>query len=79
MYTIYAESSGTGNLRCGKLGKDPSVETNFLPDSEREAEEQAERERLKKQWLREQEQIKSCPFSSYLLISVVILDSRKIV
>jgi protein FAM50 len=55
------KSSGTGNLRCGKLGKDPSVETNFLPDSEREAEEQAERERLKKQWLREQEQIKNEP------------------
>ncbi|XP_010429009.1 PREDICTED: protein XAP5 CIRCADIAN TIMEKEEPER [Camelina sativa] len=55
------KSSGTMNLRCGKLGKDPSVETNFLPDSEREAEEQAERERLKKQWLREQEQIKNEP------------------
>lgn len=27
--------------------------------SEREAEEQAERERLRKQWIREQEQIKS--------------------
>lgn len=27
--------------------------------SEREAEEQAERERLKRQWLREQEQIRS--------------------
>ncbi|KAG6605004.1 Protein XAP5 CIRCADIAN TIMEKEEPER, partial [Cucurbita argyrosperma subsp. sororia] len=44
-----------------KLGKDPTVETSFLPDSEREAEEQAERERLKKQWLREQEQIRSEP------------------
>ncbi|RZC84250.1 hypothetical protein C5167_047036, partial [Papaver somniferum] len=31
----------------GKLGKDPTVETSFLPDSEREAEEQDERERLK--------------------------------
>lgn len=51
----------TANLRFGKLGKDPSVETNFLPDSEREAEEQAERERLKKQWTREQEQIKNEP------------------
>ncbi|ESQ46006.1 hypothetical protein EUTSA_v10000232mg [Eutrema salsugineum] len=55
------KSSGTMSLRFGKLGKDPSVETNFLPDSEREAEEQAERERLKKQWLREQEQIKNEP------------------
>ncbi|KAL4591005.1 hypothetical protein LXL04_003953 [Taraxacum kok-saghyz] len=41
------------------FGKDPTVETSFLPDSEREAEEQAERERLRKQWLREQEQIKN--------------------
>ncbi|KAJ6803616.1 protein XAP5 CIRCADIAN TIMEKEEPER isoform X2 [Iris pallida] len=45
----------------GKLGKDPTVETSFLPDSEREAEEQAERERLRKQWLREQELIKNEP------------------
>ncbi|KAG2259347.1 hypothetical protein Bca52824_078641 [Brassica carinata] len=55
------ENKSSGNLRYGKLGKDPSVETNFLPDSEREAEEQAERERLKKQWTREQEQIKNEP------------------
>ncbi|CAN1174861.1 Protein XAP5 CIRCADIAN TIMEKEEPER [Linum perenne] len=45
--------------KCGKFGKDPTVETSFLPDSEREAEEQAERERLRKQWVREQEQIKN--------------------
>ncbi|TYJ99587.1 protein XAP5 CIRCADIAN TIMEKEEPER [Cucumis melo var. makuwa] len=48
-------------LGRGKLGKDPTVETSFLPDSEREAEEQAERERLKRQWLREQEQIRNEP------------------
>uniref|UniRef100_A0A8R7UHV0 Protein XAP5 CIRCADIAN TIMEKEEPER n=1 Tax=Triticum urartu TaxID=4572 RepID=A0A8R7UHV0_TRIUA len=42
-----------------QLGKDPTVETSFLPDREREAEEQAERERLKMQWSREQELIKS--------------------
>ncbi|XP_057415401.1 protein XAP5 CIRCADIAN TIMEKEEPER isoform X1 [Lotus japonicus] len=51
----------TNGLRRGKLGKDPTVETSFLPDSEREAEEQAERERLRKQWLREQEQIRNEP------------------
>ncbi|OIW15179.1 hypothetical protein TanjilG_09918 [Lupinus angustifolius] len=55
----------TYRLRQGKLGKDPTVETSFLPDrilfSEREAEEEAERERLRKQWLREQEQIRSEP------------------
>lgn len=48
-------------LKRGKLGKDPTVETSFLPDSEREAEEQAERERLKRQWAREQEMIKNEP------------------
>ncbi|KAL8128473.1 hypothetical protein V2J09_017628 [Rumex salicifolius] len=48
-------------LKHGKLGKDPTVETSFLPDSEREAEEQAERERLKRQWLLEQELIKNEP------------------
>ncbi|XP_074304448.1 protein XAP5 CIRCADIAN TIMEKEEPER isoform X2 [Silene latifolia] len=47
--------------KCGKLGKDPTVETSFLPDSEREAEEQAERERLKRQWAIEQEMIKNEP------------------
>ncbi|KAK7398879.1 hypothetical protein VNO78_10053 [Psophocarpus tetragonolobus] len=51
----------TNRLKRGKLGKDPTVETSFLPDSEREAEEQAERERLRKQWLREQEQIRNEP------------------
>ncbi|KAF0890308.1 hypothetical protein E2562_002720 [Oryza meyeriana var. granulata] len=46
-----------------KLGKDPTVETGFLPDRGREAEEQAERERLKKQWLCEQELIKNEPLT----------------
>ncbi|KAE9587564.1 putative XAP5 protein [Lupinus albus] len=55
------KSLETNRLRHGKLGKDPTVETSFLPDSEREAEEEAERERLRKQWLREQEQIRSEP------------------
>ncbi|CAN0910121.1 Protein XAP5 CIRCADIAN TIMEKEEPER [Linum grandiflorum] len=51
--------TSTKKLARGKFGKDPTVETSFLPDSEREAEEQAERERLRKQWVREQEQIKN--------------------
>ncbi|KAJ4716727.1 Protein XAP5 CIRCADIAN TIMEKEEPER [Melia azedarach] len=55
------KSSKTKKLAQAKLGKDPNVETSFLPDSEREAEEQAERERLKRQWLREQEQIRNEP------------------
>lgn len=55
------ESPEPVKLKRGKLGKDPTVETSFLPDSEREAEEQAERERLKRQWLQEQEMIKNEP------------------
>lgn len=55
------ESPEQVKLKRGKLGKDPTVETSFLPDSEREAEEQSERERLKRQWLREQEMIKNEP------------------
>ncbi|XP_011046811.1 PREDICTED: protein XAP5 CIRCADIAN TIMEKEEPER [Populus euphratica] len=55
------KTSEPKNLARGKFGKDPTVETSFLPDSEREAEEQAERERLRKQWLREQEQIQNEP------------------
>ncbi|KAF9676124.1 hypothetical protein SADUNF_Sadunf09G0105600 [Salix dunnii] len=55
------KTSEPKNLIRGKFGKDPTVETSFLPDSEREAEEQAEREKLRKQWLREQEQIQNEP------------------
>lgn len=47
--------------KLGKFGKDPTVETSFLPDREREVEEQAERERLRKQWLKEQERLKNEP------------------
>ncbi|KAL3690528.1 hypothetical protein R1sor_018336 [Riccia sorocarpa] len=47
--------------KLSKFGKDPTVETSFLPDREREAEEQAERERLRKQWLKEQERIRNEP------------------
>ncbi|KAH7288921.1 hypothetical protein KP509_31G050100 [Ceratopteris richardii] len=47
--------------KLGKFGKDPTVETSFLPEREREAEEQAEREHLWKQWQKEQERIKNEP------------------
>ncbi|KAG0570326.1 hypothetical protein KC19_6G154300 [Ceratodon purpureus] len=45
--------------KLGKFGKNPGVETSFLPDREREAEEQAERERLRSEWLQQQSRIKS--------------------
>ena len=41
-----------------KLGKNPSVDTSFLPDRERDAQEREERIRLKKEWLRQQATIK---------------------
>ncbi|MBA0614274.1 hypothetical protein Godav_014589 [Gossypium davidsonii] len=59
--SLSLETSESKRFSRGKFGKDPSVETSFLPDSEREAEEQAERERLRKQWILEQEQIKNEP------------------
>ncbi|KAH9603022.1 hypothetical protein KSS87_008927 [Heliosperma pusillum] len=58
------EETKTQNLvqqKCAKLGKDPTVETSFLPDTDREAEEQAERERLKRLWLLHQQIIKNEP------------------
>uniref|UniRef100_A0A7N0U5N5 FAM50A/XAP5 C-terminal domain-containing protein n=1 Tax=Kalanchoe fedtschenkoi TaxID=63787 RepID=A0A7N0U5N5_KALFE len=55
------DTNAASKLSRGKLGKDPAVETGFLPDSEREAEQQAERQRLRRQWVIEQEQIKNEP------------------
>jgi protein FAM50 len=39
--------------------KNPDVETDFLPDKERELEEARERKRLRAEWEDEQERIKS--------------------
>jgi type III secretory pathway component EscU len=37
----------------------PTINTSFLPDREREAEEKRLREELRQEWLRKQEEIKS--------------------
>ena len=42
-----------------KLGKNPNVDTSFLPDRDREEEERKEREQLRLEWLQKQEEIKS--------------------
>ncbi|RIB22842.1 XAP5, circadian clock regulator-domain-containing protein [Gigaspora rosea] len=42
-----------------KLGKNPNVDTSFLPDRDREEEERKEREQLRLEWLRKQEEIKN--------------------
>jgi len=47
--------------RHRKFGKDPKVNTAFLPDKEREEMEAKERQRLAEEWSAEQEKIKSEP------------------
>ncbi|KIM20468.1 hypothetical protein M408DRAFT_333795 [Serendipita vermifera MAFF 305830] len=42
-----------------KVAKNPTVDTSFLPDREREQQERELREQLRKQWLREQEELKA--------------------
>jgi hypothetical protein len=46
-----------------KPGKNPFVDTTFLPDREREEEERKIREQLSVEWEKEQEKVKS----AYLL------------
>ncbi|KXS11489.1 XAP5-domain-containing protein [Gonapodya prolifera JEL478] len=41
-----------------KLGKNPHVDTSFLPDRAREERDRLERERLAEEWVRDQERIK---------------------
>ncbi|KAJ3158304.1 hypothetical protein HDU86_003013 [Geranomyces michiganensis] len=41
-----------------KVKKNPTVDTSFLPDREREEEERIEREKLREEWLAQQEKIK---------------------
>lgn len=47
----------TANKRT-KFGKNPTVDTSFLPDREREEKERVIREELRQQYLREQEETK---------------------
>ena len=42
-----------------KFGKDPSVNTSFLPDREREEQERIQREKEREEWLKKQEEIKA--------------------
>ncbi|CAM9419028.1 unnamed protein product [Ascophyllum nodosum] len=50
------DSSGAPPPKLGK--KNPNVDTSFLPDRERERGMQEQREKLKKEWIEEQERIK---------------------
>ncbi|KAF9791237.1 XAP5-domain-containing protein [Thelephora terrestris] len=45
-------------VKKSKLGKNPAVDTSFLPDREREEVERKEREQLRQEWLKKQEELK---------------------
>eukprot|EP00026_Physarum_polycephalum_P006673 Phypoly_transcript_06724.p1 GENE.Phypoly_transcript_06724~~Phypoly_transcript_06724.p1 ORF type:complete len:352 (+),score=77.40 Phypoly_transcript_06724:60-1058(+) len=53
------EESDKPPERTHKFGKDPKVNTSFLPDKDREESDAKERQRLTEEWLAEQERIKS--------------------
>ena len=46
-------------MKRAKLGKNPAVDTSFLPDREREEAERKEREDLRQEWMRKQEELKN--------------------
>ena len=53
--TAAAAAAAAPPQRLGKLGKNPAVPTDFLPDVDREREEERMREQLKREYeLREQ-------------------------
>jgi len=49
------EDAPLKRTKFGSVGKNPTVETSFLPDRDREREEQELRDKLKKEWLAKQE------------------------
>lgn len=51
-------SANTENQRK-KFRKNPAVDTSFLPDREREEAERRQREELRQQWLKRQEEMKT--------------------
>ncbi|GJJ75365.1 protein FAM50 [Entomortierella parvispora] len=53
-----AEKAPAPVVKKSKFGKDPNIDTSFLPDREREEEERRVREALRQEWLRKQEEIK---------------------
>lgn len=52
------EAAAEAPAKKPRKGKNPKVDTSFLPDADRDRAMQLERERLKVEWLKEQERIK---------------------
>ncbi|KAK9807062.1 hypothetical protein WJX72_012353 [[Myrmecia] bisecta] len=58
-----AAPSPSRPVKFAKLGKNPGVHTDFLPDKDREAAEEKLREQLRKEFLLRQQAVKSEPLS----------------
>ena len=56
-----------------KTLKDPTVDTSFLPDRDREEMERIQRELLRQEWLKRQEEIKSKFFTIHLQHTFIFL------
>jgi len=56
---LETDEDTTPRLKRAKLGKDPTVNTSFLPDREREEQERIEKEKQHEEWLKKQEEIKA--------------------
>ncbi|XP_018567504.1 protein FAM50 homolog [Anoplophora glabripennis] len=52
------DSEDNAKLNLKKIKKDPNVDTSFLPDREREEEENKLREELRQQWAEQQQKLK---------------------
>ena len=58
-YSSGDDDLGERGVKRAKLIKNPSVDTSFLPDREREEEERRAREEFRQEWLRKQEEVKA--------------------
>ena len=59
LFAIDGNSNGGSSGFRKKTLKNPEAETAFLPDPERDRQEKEMREKLKQEWLDDQERIKS--------------------
>ena len=57
------EGEDSDIIQTSKFGKDPTVETSFLPDKDREMRKQKLREDLEREWKEKQVQVRSLSLS----------------
>lgn len=61
VWTVIDIKDAVSGSKKAKIGKDPCIDTSFLPDQERDKAAEKERETLKCYWKEKEEQIKSAP------------------